>query len=67
MPTAGDAARASRFGARLQTDTGEMQMLSMLLAITYLALALFALTYRAAAPRRVRTDRGRDDARGGRR
>ncbi len=42
-------------------------MLSMLLAITYLALALFALNYRAPTPRRVRSDRERDDARGGRR
>ncbi len=42
-------------------------MLSMLLAITYLALALFALTYRAPSPRRVRNDRARDDARGDRR
>ena len=42
-------------------------MLSMLLAMTYLALALFALTYRAPTPRRMRTDSERDDARGGRR
>ena len=42
-------------------------MLSMLLAITYLALALFALTYRAPMPRRARSDDARDDARGDRR
>ncbi len=41
-------------------------MLSMLLAITYLALALAALTYRAPSPWRVRTDSEGDDARGGR-
>ncbi len=42
-------------------------MLSMLLAISYLALALFALTYRAPSPRRIRGAIKRDDARGERR
>ncbi len=48
---------------RIRIETGDLPMLSLLLAITYLALALFALTYQAPSPRRAR----RDDSRGGRR